>query len=127
MPQVNRRTLQYKHQRIANLLAQNDRQDTSKIKPQHLTFTMQSITESVGNLASDVWQNLTRAVNDCCRAELTLEERDHVIADIVREITALWQTDELRRRKPTPVDGEPRWCHTGTLTSTAQASTCWGR
>ncbi|KAK9799807.1 hypothetical protein WJX73_001098 [Symbiochloris irregularis] len=60
--QVNRRTLQYKHQRIANLLAQND------------------------------------------RADLTLEERDHVIADIVREITALWQTDELRRRKPTPVD-----------------------
>lgn len=39
------------------------------------------------------------------RGDLTLEERDHVIADIVREITALWQTDELRRRKPTPVDG----------------------
>ena len=40
------------------------------------------------------------------RGDLTLEERDHVLADIVREITALWQTDELRRRKPTPVDGE---------------------
>ena len=24
--------------------------------------------------------------------------------DLVREITSLWQTDELRRRKPTPMD-----------------------
>ena len=40
-----------------------------------------------------------------CRKDLTQEERDQVIADIVREITALWQTDELRRQKPTALDG----------------------
>lgn len=60
--QVNRRTLQYKHTRIAALLQQND------------------------------------------RPELTKEERAVVLEQLVREITALWQTDELRRRKPTPVD-----------------------
>lgn len=61
--QVNRRTLVYKHTRLAHLLQQNDRSD------------------------------------------LTSEEKRIVIEDLVREITALWQTDELRRRKPTPLDG----------------------
>jgi len=60
--QVNRRTLQYKHTKIASLLQQNDRPD------------------------------------------LTTEERDLVVVDMVREITGLWQTDELRRQKPTPID-----------------------
>ncbi|KAF8073001.1 Ppc2 [Scenedesmus sp. PABB004] len=60
--QVNRRTLQYKHSKIAALLTQHDRPD------------------------------------------LTSEERDSVIQDLVREVTALWQTDELRRQRPTPVD-----------------------
>ncbi|KAK9823233.1 hypothetical protein WJX72_001252 [[Myrmecia] bisecta] len=60
--QVNRRTLQHKHTRIAALLAQNDRTD------------------------------------------LTTEEKEQTIAELVREITSLWQTDELRRRKPTPLD-----------------------
>ena len=40
-----------------------------------------------------------------CRKDLTQEEREEVVADIVREITALWQTDELRRQKPTALDG----------------------
>ncbi|KAJ6324543.1 hypothetical protein OIU76_011775, partial [Salix suchowensis] len=60
--QINRRTLQYKHVRIAHLLEYNDRPD------------------------------------------LTQEDREILIEDLVREITSLWQTDELRRHKPTPVD-----------------------
>ncbi|XP_028052618.1 phosphoenolpyruvate carboxylase 4-like isoform X3 [Camellia sinensis] len=60
--QINRRTLQYKHIRIAHLLEFNDRPD------------------------------------------LGHEDRDMLIEDLVREITSIWQTDELRRHKPTPVD-----------------------
>ncbi|KAK9277264.1 hypothetical protein L1049_006803 [Liquidambar formosana] len=60
--QINRRTLQYKHIRIAHLLDYNDRPD-------------------LGN-----------------------EDREMLIEDLVREITSIWQTDELRRHRPTPVD-----------------------
>ncbi|KAL2324862.1 hypothetical protein Fmac_023920 [Flemingia macrophylla] len=60
--QINRRTLQFKHIRIAHLLDYNDRPD------------------------------------------LSVEDREMVIEDLVREITSIWQTDELRRQKPTPVD-----------------------
>ncbi|XP_027361837.1 phosphoenolpyruvate carboxylase 4 isoform X2 [Abrus precatorius] len=60
--QINRRTLQYKHIKIAHLLEYNDRPD------------------------------------------LGPEDREMVIEDLVREITSIWQTDELRREKPTPVD-----------------------
>lgn len=60
--QINRRTLQYKHIRIAHLLDYKDRPD-------------------IGN-----------------------EDKEMLIEDLVREITSIWQTDELRRHKPTPVD-----------------------
>ncbi|XP_042502580.1 phosphoenolpyruvate carboxylase 4 [Macadamia integrifolia] len=60
--QINRRTLQYKHIRIAHLLEYNDRPDLSH------------------------------------------EDREMFIEDLAREITAIWQTDELRRQQPTPVD-----------------------
>ncbi|OAY65640.1 Phosphoenolpyruvate carboxylase 4 [Ananas comosus] len=60
--QINRRTLQYKHIRIAHLLEFNERPDLSH------------------------------------------EDKEMLIEDLMREITAIWQTDELRRHKPTPVD-----------------------
>jgi phosphoenolpyruvate carboxylase len=60
--QVNRRTLQYKHTKIAAMLERNDRPD------------------------------------------LTPDEKETMVEDLVREITALWQTDELRRKQPTPMD-----------------------
>jgi phosphoenolpyruvate carboxylase len=42
------------------------------------------------------------------RSDLTLPERDEVIDTLRREITASWETDELRSRRPTPLD-EVRW------------------
>ena len=60
--QVNRRTLQYKHTRIANLLSQHDRTDLSK------------------------------------------DERELCLEELMREVLSLWETDELRRVKPTPLD-----------------------
>ncbi|XP_009336648.2 phosphoenolpyruvate carboxylase 4 [Pyrus x bretschneideri] len=60
--QINRRTLQYKHIRIAHLLDYKHRPD-------------------IGD-----------------------EDKEMLIEDLVREITSIWQTDELRRHKPTPVD-----------------------
>lgn len=60
--QINRRTLQYKHIRIAHLLEYKDRQDLGR------------------------------------------EDKEMGIEDLRREITSVWQTDELRRHKPTPVD-----------------------
>lgn len=77
--QVNRRTLQYKHSKIAMLLQQHDRPD------------------------------------------LTAEEKEQVLQDLMREIAALWQTDELRRQRPTPVDGESKGQHTVSALKAASA------
>jgi phosphoenolpyruvate carboxylase len=38
------------------------------------------------------------------RIDLTAPERDEVIASLRREVMAAWETDEIRARRPTPVD-----------------------
>jgi phosphoenolpyruvate carboxylase len=38
------------------------------------------------------------------RPDLLPEEREDITRELRREITAIWHTDELRRRRPTPVD-----------------------
>ena len=38
------------------------------------------------------------------RPELPSDERDALLEELVRELLSLWQTDELRRRRPTPLD-----------------------
>ena len=60
--QVNRRTLQYKFQRIASFLERYN------------------------------------------KADMTAEDKDACVEDLARELLSLWQTDELRRRRPTPLD-----------------------
>ena len=52
------------------------------------------------------------------RPDYMQHEKDEIQMDIMREITSLWQTDELRRHKPTPVDGEK---HQGLLFPGIQA------
>ncbi|PRQ28095.1 putative phosphoenolpyruvate carboxylase [Rosa chinensis] len=47
---------------------------------------------------------LSHLLNLRDRPDLTSEDRDMVIEDLVREITSVWKTDELRHHKPTPVD-----------------------
>ncbi len=47
---------------------------------------------------------IARALADNDRADLTLPERDAVLARLRREIASAWGTDEVREERPSPLD-----------------------
>ena len=49
-----------------------------------------------------------RPLRPSSRVSLSPAEREEIIQGIVAEITSIWQTAEIRKEKPTPVDGEQR-------------------
>ncbi|MEW6737701.1 MAG: phosphoenolpyruvate carboxylase [Acidobacteriota bacterium] len=53
-------------------------------------------------------ERIAEALDRRDRTDLTIAEREEVMAMLRREITAIWQTDEVRHQRPTPVD-EARW------------------
>ena len=46
-------------------------------------------------------QNLLEQLD---QADLTAYDRDLLATNLEREVSAIWRSDELRRKKPTPVD-----------------------
>ncbi len=54
------------------------------------------------------YNRITKALTKLDREILTPEEADTINTDIQREMTAVWQTPEIRTQKPTAVD-EAKW------------------
>ena len=54
------------------------------------------------------FQRIANCLKERDRPDLTVPEREDLEASLRREVLAIWETDELRREAPTPVD-EARW------------------
>lgn len=61
-------------------------------------------TEIVRRTLLQKYDRIARALAQKDRPDLTVLEREAAIATLRREIAACWETDEIRRTRPTPLD-----------------------
>jgi phosphoenolpyruvate carboxylase len=61
-------------------------------------------TEIVRRTLLQKYDRIARALAEKDRPDLTLWERETVVETLRREIAACWETDEIRRVRPTPLD-----------------------
>lgn len=72
-----------------------------------LVFTAHP-TEVMRRTLIQKYNRIAAALETRDRSDLTPSEREEVKESLRREIKAIWQTDEIRRQRPTPLD-EARW------------------
>jgi phosphoenolpyruvate carboxylase len=90
----------------------------SGVTPEDLHQTVSSLrielvltahpTEVMRRTLLHKFQSIAEALAQRDRGDLTIPEREEIDENLYREIHAIWETDELRRERPTPVD-EARW------------------
>jgi phosphoenolpyruvate carboxylase len=61
-------------------------------------------TEIVRRTLLQKYDRIARSLAEKDRSDLTVIEREAVVDDLRREIAASWETDEIRRMRPTPLD-----------------------
>ncbi|HEY8551786.1 MAG TPA: phosphoenolpyruvate carboxylase [Vicinamibacterales bacterium] len=61
-------------------------------------------TEIVRRTLLQKYERIARALSEKDRPDLTVWEREEVLEALQREILASWETDEIRRVRPTPLD-----------------------
>jgi phosphoenolpyruvate carboxylase len=61
-------------------------------------------TEIVRRTLLQKYDRIARALAEKDRTDLTVYEREGVVETLRREIAASWETDEIRRMRPTPLD-----------------------
>ncbi len=65
-------------------------------------------TEVMRRTLMHKFQNVAEGLAQLDRPDLTIPEREQTEEALEREVHAIWETDELRHERPTPVD-EARW------------------
>lgn len=61
-------------------------------------------TEATRRAVLDIHHRVAKDMMELDNPTLTLRERDHLKERLLNEVLTLWQTDELRDRKPTVID-----------------------
>ncbi|MBS0287664.1 MAG: phosphoenolpyruvate carboxylase [Proteobacteria bacterium] len=65
-------------------------------------------TEVMRRTLMQKFDRIANLLTLCDEAQLTPNEKEEVNQSLYRETTAIWQTDEIRRRRPTPLE-EAKW------------------